>query len=58
MIVWLLQIWLCASPGPSGECRPMPDRVFDTRAACLRAAGELRATAPRMTAHCHLRRPS
>jgi hypothetical protein len=50
---WLLWSWLCAGPGPGGECAPQPDRVIeDDRGACLRAAREARAKEPKLVAHC------
>ena len=55
-VTWLLWAWLCAGPGPAGECAPLPDRPMSSRGECLRAAAELRAGDARIVAHCRLAR--
>jgi len=49
---WILWSWLCAGPGPAGECHPLPDRTLESRAACLQASRAARQADTRIVAHC------
>lgn len=56
-MTWLLLAWICTSPGPTGECHPIPDRGYATRAACLRASQDLREASVHVWTRCRLHRP-
>ncbi len=48
---WIFWSWLCAGPGPAGECHPLPDRTPDSRAACLQASRAARQADARIVVH-------
>jgi hypothetical protein len=50
--IWILWAWLCAGPGRTGECAPLPDRLIEGRGLCLRQARETREAFPQINAHC------
>jgi len=53
MTVWALAAWLCAGPGITGECRPLPPIVYPNRHACLVVQRRAMAQAPTMWGRCH-----
>lgn len=59
MSAWVLATWLCAGPGPHGECAPQRDEHYPTRALCLAAAHLARAGLPELHTKCRQdRRPT
>lgn len=53
---WLLIVWLCSSPGPTGACARVEMRPQPTRQACMAArAAKLRASV-HVHAACRLNR--
>ena len=56
-VTWILWAWLCAGPGPTGECRPLSDQTTEGRGTCLHAAREMRQANSQIIAHCRRLKP-
>ena len=52
MTVWILSIWLCASPGGTGECRPVAEPRFATWGECRIAANAERRASVHIATRC------